>query len=653
MRARRLAPLLVLALASCAVPRGTPEHPKVSAFELRGVKALDAGDLKSRLATQGPDPWWHLFWRDAHDLDEDAVANDRRRIERAYRAEGYFQAKVSPPEFIADGRGRVKVRLDVTEGIPARVSELRINGLEGAPEAADQLRNLPLREGGRFTEGAFDATRAQIAKALSTSGYAQAEVTQLAQVDPGTGATRVTYNVVAGTRYKFGGVFVSGTSAIPRDRVRQEADLVFRPGDWFDATALQRTQARVFDLGVFGGVRVTPGPADEQKRTIPVLISAREAPFRTLRAGPGVAVQLNRWDVNVTAGWHHRNWLGGLRKLNLDLRVGYAWLPSPFNPTKQGLVALASADFTQPGAIRHRLDVTTRVELERGLEEAYSYYAERFRVGTPFRYSILQLIPSYNIELYQVTGAVQFDPTVTGSAQLLQSCSGSICLLSYFEQRVNLDLRDDVINTRRGIFLSFAIQEGFTIGGYGFPYLRLLPEGRVFLPMGKNLVLAGRLRVGILHSLNDKPPPVVAVFYSGGPTQMRGYYTRRLSPYAVDYKTGDLVPVGGPGLSDGSLELRFPLGGSLASAIFLDFGNVTVTQAEALDPGALQYAVGVGLRYRTVFGPLRVDLATRLPRRTSQGWQYPTLPIVNAVPGALSTHGEPLVTFHFSVGEAF
>jgi len=662
MRARRLAPL-VLALVSCAVPRGTAERPKVSEFRIVGAKQLGEGAVKEKLATQGPDPWWHLFWRGASDFDEDALSNDRRRIERMYQAEGFYQTVVKS-DVLPDGEGRVKVRLNVEEGSPTRVTELRILGLEAAPEARAALGKLPLRQGDRFTEGAYDATRAQILSALGRTGYARAEVKQLAEVDPTTGEARVTYTVRAGPRYRFGNVFVSGTSAVPRERLRQEADREFKPGDWFDTTALERVQREVVGLGVFGGVRVTQGPPDETKKDIPVVITAREAPFRTVRAGPGITIALNRWDVNVTAGWHHRNWLGGLRKLNLDLRVGYAFLPNPFVRTQSGPVGLAAVDFTQPNAIRNRLDVTTRVEVERAIEEANTYWAQRFRVGSPFKYKAIQFAPSYNIEIYEITSGVTVAPAAGSQAAqtnlLLYSCGGTAtCLLSYFEQRIALDLRDDPVNTRRGFYASLGLQEGFTLFGAGFPYLRVLPEVRAFVTPWKNTVLAGRLRLGALRMFSSQDPPLVARFYSGGPSIMRAYYTRRLSPMVFSDDLKDYVPVGGSGLVDGGVELRFPISGNLGGTLFLDFGNVTTNQADAFDPGKLQYGAGFGLRYGTIFGPIRVDVAGRLPRRSAQGWEMPSVPVLAPSADGKTLfdtgfrHTEPIISIHLSVGEAF
>lgn len=675
-----------LLACACAAPRGTAERPAVTAVRIEGADALDAGDVAGKLATQPSDPWWKLFWRDARLFDEDAFANDQRRVVRYYQTKGYYQARVVEAKTVPDGERRVQVVIRVDEGKPARVSRLTITGLELAPGARDHVRGLPLKEGDVFTEAAYDATRDALQLALNSTGYARALVTQHAEVHPESGEVRVTYAIEhevpaskpgeapahaagPGDRFTFGNIFVAGAGAVPRSRVREEAEVEVKPGDIFDVTELEKVQGRIFDLKVFGGVRVTQGPPDEKKKTIPVVVSVREAPFRTVRLGPSIGVAANRWDTSLVAGWGHRNWLGDLRRLSFDARLGYAWLPSPFAPREQGPVALVTAEFEQPGIIRRRVDLTTRIELERGLQEGYTFTSQRFRIGTPLRFGrSFSIVPSYNLELYQL----QLRGTVTDKeregTELLFQCPGG-CVLSYLEQRATLDLRDDAINTHSGIYLSFAIQEGFQLLGKGFQYLRLLPEVRGYLPLGPKVVVAGRARLGILRPTSNENPPIVARFTSGGPLFMRGYYTRRLSPVAI--RGGDVTPVGGDRLVDGSFELRAPLAGNLGGAIFLDYGNVTFASLEQLSLSRLQYAVGAGLRYQTLFGPIRLDVAMRVPTSVKP-WNQPGVPIVvadpsgnvvpapatdalgNVIPGAPAPlQHEPFVSIHLSLGEAF
>lgn len=680
--------LLALCASGCFLwpqPSGTPERPTVLQFDIEGTKAVSGSELAAHLATQ-PSGRKYLIVPAPQSFDVDAFANDQKRIVRYYEARGYYHARVESADAIPAGPGKVRLRVRVVEGPPVRVTSVEVAGLDAAPEAKQRLGKLPLANGDVFTEAGFDAGRAALLAALTSTGWAKAEVEQHAQVDPTLDEAHVSYSVKPGQRYRFGPVFVAGAAVVPRSRVREEAEIEVKTGATFDATELPKAQARVFDLGVFGGVRVSQGPADEAKQQIPAVVSVREAPFRTIRAGPGFTFQATRWEADAIAGWSHRNWLGGLRKLNLDARVGYAWLPTLLNPQKSGPVALFSADFTQPGVATRYVDLNLRAEVERGREQAYDFWAERIRLGTPFKLGrLVTFVPSVNLELYELgnivtQNAVTESGTPNPQALQLTTCPGqdpSLCLLSYFEQRLVFDFRDDPINTTRGLYVALAVQEGFSVKGNGASYLRFLPEARAFASLPFGFVLAGRARIGVLSGSSEVP--IIARFTSGGPNLMRGYYTRQLSPvlgYCSVPLTGtppacpsgnfQYLPVGGAGLIDGSIELRFPIAGELGGATFLDFGNVRVNAADALNVANLQYAVGAGIRYKTVFGPLRVDLAARIPGPNGQ----PGVEILNLCPIAgcsdtsgtssrsqlVSTgtfHHDPIVSFHLSIGEAF
>lgn len=656
---RRAALLGLILLTACQTPRGTAEEPVITRLDVRGASKADAGNLKEKLATHGPECFLGFLACDWFRLDPDALATDKRRIEAFYRERGHYRASVTAVEITPDGEGRVHVALSVKEGPRITVRTLEITGFDDVPEARARAGALKLAVGQPFSEAAYDATRAQILAALLATGWATATVVQTAQVLPDEGTAAVRFVVEPGPRFRFGRVFVAGTTKVPRQKVVDRATREVKPGAWFDEGRLERAQARVFDFGVFGGVRVTRGAPDLERGTIPVVVAVREAPFHTLRLGPGLGFQKSRWEAQGLASWTHRNWLGGLRRLQLDARAGYAWIPSP---RREGAVGLLGAEFSQPGALGDSVDLSVRVELEKSLEPAYGFYSERLRFGTPLRLAPRWTVtPTYNLEVYQLRDLVG-TPSVT--LPQLQNCPGRVCLLSYLEQRLAWDGRDDPLNTRRGFYASLSVQEGFNVASVGYRFLRVLPEVRWFLPLGSSTILATRARLGALVPVGEEgPAPVVALFTAGGALSMRGYGSGRLSPMSL--QDGSWVPTGGNGLLEGSLELRQALSRSLTGALFLDGGNVSYASGlpsayrDVLDPTRLQLALGIGLRYRTLFGPLRVDLAARLPTDWRAGvpfsQRFPAVPAAPAAAGgpAPAEHREPFAAVHVSLGEAF
>lgn len=701
--ARAAALVLLLCGGGCVQIRGTADAPAVTRLELEGTHDLDGDDIVPLIATQeserpapvpilGPllyqlelllelppdappaqvpivGPVVRAFRLavggvDVATLDADALAVDRRRVEAFYRERGYYGARVEEVKVTPDGPGRVQVVLRVLEGEPVRVTRVEVVGLDRAPEAAAAVGTLPLAPGDVFTEAAYDAARAQLEAALLGNGWATGEVTQIARVLPEERTAEVRYDVKPGPRLRFGPLFVAGSSAVRRELIRQQAAIEIKPGAWYDERKLARAQSRVFDLGVFAGVRVTRGEPDAKRGTLPIVVAVREAPFRTLRFGPGLGLEATRWDASFEAGWTHRNFLGDLRRVSADLRAGYAWLPTPFARDKEGVVGLLTLEFGQPAVLFGRVDAIARVELERGLERGYDFWSERLRLGLPVRLGPRwSFVPSYNLEVYHLENVdpVERDPLDPADERLVQNCDEAVCLLSFLEQRLAWDGRDDPVNTRRGLYVSLSVQEGFDVGGFGYQYLRFLPEARGFLPLGDDVVLAGRVRFGGLIPLSEpEPPPVVARFFGGGPASMRGYYSRQFS--RLERRDGDWVPVGANGLADGSLELRIALGGNWGAAIFLDGAAVSDVNEQpdeylqALRPSSAQFASGVGARYRTPFGPLRLDVAVRLPNDLSGGVpfddRFPTAPFMTGRMGQ-PEHRETIAAVHLTLGEAF
>jgi translocation and assembly module TamA len=721
-----VAAALALTLASgCVHIKGTAEQPAVFSLRIEGLKHLDPDELAERLATHESDrsppipiigPLIHQVAGARQELgklekpppipivgplayalrgsgksemvsllDPDQLAVDRRRVEAWCRDRGYYDARVTDVKVTPVGPGQVDVVFQVEEGAPVRVTGIEIVGLEDAPEAQKVLPKPALREGDIFTVAAYDARKDQLTAALQNSGWATAEVTQAAHVLPEAHEVTVKYEVKPGPRYRFGAIFVAGAGSVPRSRIRERAGEEIKPGAWYDQSKLGAAQGRVFNLGVFGGVRVNRGTPDPDRGIIPVVVAVHEAPFRSVRVGPTVGiVSSTRVDASGLVGWTHRNFLGDLRKLDLSLTAGYAWLLAE---RRGGFIGTATAALTQPGAIGPNVDLGIRLEAQRGLEQGFNFWAQRGRVLLPVHLGKrVTFVPSYSLEVYELEleqgGSLPNanDPDHPLPNPLLASCERGVCLLSYLEQRIELDARDNPLDARRGFYLALAVQEGNRVGGHGYRYLRFLPEARVYIPLGERSVVAARARAGAFVPVNEsRDPPTVALFEAGGPSSMRGYAQNRLSPMTPtcrqiqdpdhpDDPTAKVtrcgspwVPTGGNGLVEYSVEARFPLRGNLFGAIFVDAAFVSYRSAVpsaftyVFDPRRLQWAAGFGIRYRTPVGPLRLDLAGRLPtdlsRDTQLGDRFP--PVPRSAPSVPSIHREPMLSLQLSVGEAF
>ncbi len=161
------------------------------------------------------------------------------------------------------------------------------------------------------------------------------------------------------------------------------------------------------------------------------------------------------------------------------------------------------------------------------------------------------------------------------------------------------------------------------LGGGNYRYTKTLFDLRKYQRIGRP-VLALRAQIGNLISFNTpKFIPLEERFYAGGSQSVRGWGRFQLGPM-----DDDGIPVGGRGLFVGSVELRTPISKSFSIATFLDMGNVWRDQRN-INLNDLRYAAGIGVRYSTPIGPIRVDFA------------HPVWDTANQL------------QIHFSVGEAF
>ena len=653
MPSRRRPQVLVAALAACLAACASQEKkdaPIVNDLKIVGANAFSESAIKKRILTTETG-WWPFATE--HYFDPVEWQSDLARIERYYHARGYYQARVQnmtvqtiPPS--KQGQpAKVNLRVEVVEGPPVRVSKLQVTGLDPLtePERQKLQADLPLAPKEIFDEGDWDATKAQVLLGLKDLGHARAQLDGQAVVDVGTQQALLTIRTAPGGRYHFGNIDVrsgrrSGiTPVINPAWVWEQVRLAIPEGHLYSEELLEEAQRRVFSMGVFSTVRVTADGQPTPDGLIPVVVQVRESPMHTLRLGGGVGFDQIRQEARLTGEWTNRNWLGGMRRLNLRATAGWAFLPSTLAVVRNqiekgphhGFIYRAGVDLEQPRLFqRSSLTGKSLLESERTLEQTYDAIGGRAMVGVSWEpHSTLTLFPAYNVQGYYLQGP----STLTAqTAPLTLGCTEDPCftLLSYLEEIITWDKRDDRLEPRKGHYLSLSLQEGGGPLGGDFTYFRILPEARAYLTVGNDdqITLAGRVKVGTLLTRSGLPEDsaVTTRFYSGGSNGMRGFSIRRLSPLlliptpgfpqipgVIDPESQLAVPIGGNGIIEGNFEIRNRVTESLVVATFLDFGTVTQQRLPFRNAHRMLYAAGFGLRYLTPVGPLRLDLGVRLP----------------------------------------
>ncbi len=532
-------------------------------------------------------------WRARPVLDEETLREDLDRIVAFYRDRGYYEAQA---EYALEGHGRsVRIEIRVREGEPVRVSEREVVLPEGpwlaTEEKGELLAALPLAPGAIFGADPYREAREELLRRLANRGHPAARIEGGAEVDLAARSARVHWQVDPGPPVRFGAVSVEGLLGVEQELVL--AELVFRQGDPFSQDALDRSQKKVYELGLFRSVSLqarAPEPVPEgapvpaEPRQWRVAVRVEERPPRSVRVGVGYGSE-DQFRARIS--WLHRNFLGRARSLELAAKYS-------------SLVAGVEGRVTQ----RRFLEPLLRLEADASAlrETEPSFTANRAGVGLTL---IRPILPpwtgrvGYRFELADVTDLDALDPSGAESARL-----GTLKLA------LERDTVDDKVAPRSGTHLELRAEPTLGALGSDTDFVTLAAEGRAFLPVGP-AVLALRLRLGAIEPVfgSDRSDvPIFKRFFSGGSNSVRGFDYQELGP-----RDANGEPLGGLTLTESTAELRFPIWRFLEGVTFFDAGQVA-RGPFAFDPDDLYYSAGPGLRVRTPLGALGLDWGYLLRR---------------------------------------
>ena len=689
----------LLSLLGCAsIPRRGAAVDDVS---VEGEQEVDEEDIEDKIATRKSPKFLALFRGVVYDYEifnSYVLQRDLERIERYYRARGFYEARVRAARIFYDSDKHVRVVIEVEEGPPVTIRALSVRGLDALPadlraEARLEL-DAAIKVGDRFEEEAFIAGEKALQKALTDRGYAFATVKRDAEVELTRDRASLSYDVTAGPRAKFGGVTIQGLGEIPEDRIR--STMMIHPGDPYSTAELESAQSALLELGVFSSVRIDPILDDTTRKTqlVPVRVVVEPSKLRMVRLGAGFELDALKADIHVLAGWEDRNFFGGLRHFTIEVRPGVVLYPTRINdlrtPTNFLPEEKSRIELRQPGFFEPRTNAIARGEynifpvlLSEHVDESapiIGYHEIRASLGLDRTFKRrLYVNPSQNVQaISPFVYAGTLDPDL-----------GPV-LVSYPELLVSLDFRDDAVEPHKGIYLSDDFQYA-GLGGDARDF-KFRSEARGYLPFSKHVTFALRATAGLMFPQNYGtsvrsnaegiiPPPEVnragwvrdtqigllRGFFSGGPASNRGYALRGVGPHGTipfyipgvapaqiaqecDPASPDFniatceLPLGGFTLWEASAELRFLLGGPVDGVTFCDSSDVSPSEVN-FRFDRLHLSCGPGLRIGTPVGPVRFDIGYRLPGLQTLGDDSG-----EGIPS--TTFGLP-IALSIGVGEAF
>jgi outer membrane protein assembly factor BamA len=496
----------------------------------------------------------------------------------------------------------------------------------------------------------LDRARDALQVEYVTRGYLLASI-ELPPPDRMVSADRtradVRFVIREGPQIRIDHILVVGNNRTKASTIRSQ--LQIHPGDPLDLSKLAESQRRLTDLGLFRRVRVTElQQASEDKRD--VLVVVEEAPTTTMAYGGGVegakrlrerngaAVPAIELAPRVLFDIGRRNLWGKNRSITFNSSAAVRPNATTTNLVGTGLWEYrAIATYREPRIFRGASDLTVTGGVEQAVRTSYTYNRRALRGQVAHQLTPrLGLYGRYSVERTHI-----LSEQASVEQQVLIDRLFSQFLLSKASASLVADTRDDALDPSRGMLTSFELDLAPRLLGSEVGFAKTLFQTFVYrkLPTSRRIVFAGGARLGLARGFLGPIPgtdalartvPISERFFSGN--AVRGFVEDRLG--TPDTVTPDGFPSGGNSLLILNSELRVSITKDLAAVAFADAGNVFGRISE-LSVGEIRPGLGFGIRYKSPFGPIRLDLGFNPARRIYGG----TL--------------EPLTSIYFGVGQAF
>ncbi|MDB5622219.1 MAG: outer membrane protein assembly factor, partial [Devosia sp.] len=524
---------------------------------------------------------------------------DYRRIVAALYDEGYYGGTV---HILVGGREATDLAPDVSLPDPVGVAITvdpgplfhfnRVDVLSAAPLTTDPADVVEAPSERGF--GAGEVARSSVVlaaeklaiEAWQQQGYPKAQIRSREVVaDHATRVVDVAITVDPGARAGFGDIAVSGTERMDPQFVRRQTGI--EPGEEYDPDTLERAQKRLDRLEVFRSARFEAAEAVGADGLLPYQLLVQELPGRRF----GVGASYSSIDGLGVEGYHlWRNLFGQAERLRLDARVASIAYPVE---TEQ-FDYFFGGTFTKPGIWTPDTDLVATISAERTVNPTYIETSATGRLGLTHLFS-----DQLTLEGGAFYERSRFDDDFgTRDFSLAGVYAGAV-----------FDGRDDSVDPTEGFYLAGNVEPFYELN-YGNAAAQLTAEARTYWGFGEDdqFVLAGRLKGGVLAGpeLNEIPPD--RLFFAGGGGSVRGYGFK-----SIGVEGSDGVVTGGRYLLEGSVEVRAKVTDTIGVVGFVDGGYVAADEFPGIED--LQLGAGLGLRYYTGFGPLRLDVAVPLNKR--------------------------------------
>jgi outer membrane protein assembly complex protein YaeT len=650
--------LLVIAGAARPAAAQQDDALVVRGLHFKGNKSLDSDLLSSAIGTTNS-AWFArsglVRWiglGEKRYFDEREFQRDVLRLGLLYKQSGFLEVKVDTQ--VVRKAKEISITFLITEGPPVVVTSLAVTGVDSLEDAAKLSLDLPLRVGRPFDRFLFQASADTLTARLRNAGYPSADVLRNFSIDKVARTVQVSLDALPGRTASYGGVRVEGATKIDTTFIRQL--LVLERGELFSQQDLTESQQRLArtQLFRFAAVDIDSAAFQPGDSVIPLVVRVGEGRrFRT-RGQVGYATE----DCfRVGAGYTDRNLFHSGRQFDLSGTLSKIGVGTPFNfGLENSICPDLKADSIGSSHANYNLTATVRQPrfLSARTEGTFSFFGER---RSEFQVYRRDEIGAAVRAVYLPVPRLPLSFTYSASFGRTFATPGTFCAffnactpqdrLLLSQGRLGATLTgvitsirtNNLVDPTRGRVLSFeTTYSSPLIGSSTFQqFVRFQGDAAWYRALTREVTLSWRVRLGVMFSpkinINGVPTTFVPPeqrFYAGGPNDVRGYDVNGLGPLVYVAQTDDTVltppledqinkgqvpltfsPTGGNMLGIANVELRVPspiFSKQLRFAIFVDGGILYQRGETDLAPPQFRITPGVGFRFGTPIGPIRLDL---------------------------------------------
>ncbi|WP_343346393.1 BamA/TamA family outer membrane protein [Sphingomicrobium sp. XHP0239] len=536
---------------------------------------------------------------------DNAAQIDRRAqtdlllLESILDSRGYYAATIDL-SYVPQGEALL-VRYTVDPGQQFRFTDVQFPGLSAAQDGDEAA----LREAYGIGEGdavvAADVIGGTVAltNELGQRGYATAQLGERQVIiDYTTATATLVQPVTTGPVARYGTLTVEGNPPFPPRHVQRIAR--FEPGEIYNRDEIVDLRLALIETGLVSSAVVETEPR-EGNEVVDVAVRLEPAQTRTIAAEVGFGTGEG---FRVEGEWQHRNFWNPEGALTLrgilgtqEQLLGASMVRSNWLRRDQRLSMTALASNID----RQAYEAET-IQLSGRVERVSDFlWQKEWTWGAG-----VELIATREVDSRPRLENEDGEPIPLPEPQRLTYFIGALPLTGEW------DRSNDLLDPTEGFTVSAFVSPEVSFQGDRDQYVRSWIQGTYYQPINDQLVVAGKLKTGTITGTDLLEIAPSRRLYAGGGSSVRGYGFQQLGPRD---EFGD--PVGGKSVSEVQLEARYRVFGQFAVVPFVDAGRVSSDAFPGEDDW--QVGVGIGVRYHSNFGPLRVDVGTPLNPREGDG----------------------------------